>query len=118
MSSSSSELEDESERMCALLPSELEMCIFSWFPIMDQSELDDCSATPNSPGLLVGMLTAREEPTVGEELGDTGSARVEWCKLVAAREKSRPRDRRGRMLLGDAYVCEWSSLGETGALCP
>ena len=113
MSSSSSLLEEVSERMWALLPSELETCIFSWFPIMDQSELDDCSA-PKSPARRAGMFMARE-PTVGDEPGDTGSARVEWCRLVAAREKSRPRDRRGRML-GDAYVCEWSSLGDSGAL--
>lgn len=60
------------------------------------------------------MLMARE-PMVGEESGDAGSARVEWCRLVAAREKSRPRDRRGRMFVGEAYMCEWSSFGERGA---
>jgi hypothetical protein len=58
------------------------------------------------------MLMARE-PTVGEESGDAWSARVEWCRLVAAREKSRPRDRRGRMLEGEAYAC--SSFGDNGA---
>lgn len=35
---------------------------------------------------------------------------------MAAREKSRPRDRRGRMLVGDAYICEWSSFGEMGVV--
>lgn len=51
---------------------------------------------------------------VGEESGEDCSARVEWCKLVAAREKSRPRERLGSTLVGLPYVCEWSSLGERG----
>lgn len=54
-------------------------------------------------------------PIVGDESGDAWSARVEWWRLVAAREKSRPLDLRGRMFVGDAYVCEWSRLGESGA---
>jgi hypothetical protein len=54
-------------------------------------------------------------PMVGDESGLEASARVEWCRLVAAREKSKPRDRRGKILVGDAYVCAWSSLGESGA---
>lgn len=53
-------------------------------------------------------------PIVGEESGSAWSARVEWCKLVAAREKSRPRDLRGSMF-GEAYMCEWSSFGDSGA---
>ena len=47
------------------------------------------------------MFMARE-PMVGEESGEAWSARVEWCRLVAAREKSMPRDRRGKMLVGEA----------------
>ena len=47
MKSSGSELDDESEPMWVLLPRELEMCMRSWWlPIMDHSELDDCSAFP------------------------------------------------------------------------
>jgi len=42
------------------------------------------------------------EPMVGEESGSAGSAKVEWCKLVAAREKSRPRDLRGKIFVGEA----------------
>jgi hypothetical protein len=50
---------------------------------------------------------------VGDESGDD-SARMEWWRLVAAREKSKPRDRRGRIFVGEAYIWEWSSLGERG----
>jgi hypothetical protein len=39
---------------------------------------------------------------VGEESGEAWSARVEWWRLVAAREKSRPLDRLGRIFVGDA----------------
>lgn len=53
----------------------------------------------------------------GDESGDGCSARIEWWRLVAAREKSRPRERRGSRLVGEAKVCEceWSSLGDNGA---
>ena len=51
---------------------------------------------------------------VGEESGEDCSARVEWWRFVAAREKSRPRDRLGSTLEGEPYVCEWSSLGDKG----
>lgn len=73
--SSSSELLEESETRFAALPSELEMCIRSWLPIIDHSEFDDCSGGPYSPGLLPGMFIARP-PIVGEESGDD-SARIE-----------------------------------------
>lgn len=51
---------------------------------------------------------------VGEVSGDDCSASVEWCRFVAAREKSKPRDLRGSMLKGDPYVCEWSNFGDRG----
>lgn len=39
-------------------------------------------------------------PIVDDESGED-SARVEWCRLVQAREKSRPRERRGRTEPGE-----------------
>lgn len=100
--SSSSELEELSEATTFPLPTELEMFMRSWFPIMDHREFD-CS-NPKSPTLRPGMFMALPlpPPMVGEESGEDCSARVEWCRLVAALEKSRPRDRRGRMFVGDA----------------
>jgi len=68
MKSSPSELDDESESTWLLLPNELDMCIFSWLPIMDHSELEDCSI-PKSPFRLPGMFMARD-PMVGEESGE------------------------------------------------
>ena len=76
------------------------MFILSWFPIIDHSELDS-SGAPWSPRALFGMFMARP-PMVGDESGDDCSASIEWWRLVAAREKSRPLDRRGRMLVGEA----------------
>jgi len=87
--------------MLLALPSELEMIILSWFPIMDHSELDVSAAAACSPMGRPGMFMARP-PMVGDESGDDCSASVEWCRLVAALEKSRPRDRRGRMFVGEA----------------
>jgi hypothetical protein len=51
---------------------------------------------------------------VGEESGEDCSARVEWWRLVHARENSAPRDRRGRSEAGEAYVFRASSCGERG----
>ena len=63
------------------------------------------------------MATPRP-PIVGDDSGED-SASVEWCRLVQAREKSRPRDRRGRIEPGEVnlepYVCDGSSFGERGA---
>ena len=53
-------------------------------------------------------------PIVGEESGEDCSAKVEWWRFVAAREKSRPRDLLGSTLEGEPYVCEWSSFGDKG----
>jgi hypothetical protein len=53
-------------------------------------------------------------PMVGDESGEDFSAKVEWWRFVAAREKSRPRDLLGRTLEGEPYVCEWSSFGDKG----
>jgi hypothetical protein len=66
------------------------------------------------PFFLFGIFIALPE-MVGEESGLLAcSAKVEWCKFVAAREKSRPRDLLGRTLEGDPYVCEWSNFGDKG----
>lgn len=111
---SSSELEDESDGMIpGALPNEPERLIFSWLPMTDQSELDDCSVLLKSPLRRPGMFMPRP-PAVGLESGLGWSARVEWCRLVAAREKSSPLERRGRTFVGEAKTCEWSSLGLRG----
>lgn len=111
---SSSELDDESEgTIPGTLPSDPERHIFSCVPMTDHSELDDCSVPLKSPLLLPGIFTPRP-PIVGLESGLDWSASVEWCRCVAAREKSRPLDLRGRMFVGDAKTCEWSSLGLSG----
>lgn len=105
--SSPSELEDESEppgMWLVVLPTELDMCILSWLPIMDHRDVV-VSAGPKSPWRRApppGMFMAPRPPMVGDESGEDCSARVEWWRLVAAREKSRPRDLRGRALDGDA----------------
>jgi hypothetical protein len=39
--------------------------------------------------------------SAGDESGDDWSARVEWWRLVTAREKSMPRECRGSTLAGD-----------------
>lgn len=54
---------------------------------------------------------------MGEESGDDCSARVEWWRLVHAREKSRPREWRGSDVWGEAYDVNGSSCGDNGALC-
>lgn len=46
MRSSSSEVDDVSEHMCMVLPSEPARLDRSWFPITDHSEFDVCSAWP------------------------------------------------------------------------
>jgi hypothetical protein len=68
---------------------------------MDHSEDEVCSGPPPKMLLRLGMFMALP-PMVGDESGDDCSARVEWWRLVAAREKSRPRERRGRILVGEA----------------
>ena len=98
--SSSSEL-DESLAMACVLPSDPLTLSFSWLPMIDHNDDDVCSGPPKSPGRRPGMLIARP-PIVGDESGLDCSASVEWCRLVAALEKSRPRDRRGSMLVGEA----------------
>lgn len=111
---SSSELDDESDgTIPGALPNEPERLIFSWLPIADQSELDDCSVLLKSPLRRPGIFMPRP-PIVGLESELGWSARVEWCRLVAAREKSSPLERRGRTFVGEAKTCEWSSLGLSG----
>jgi hypothetical protein len=60
----------------AVLPTELEICMRSWLPIMDHSDVDVWSVPPYSARRL-GMFMARE-PTVGEESDDVWPASVEW----------------------------------------
>ena len=50
----------------------------------------------------------------GEESGDDCSARVEWWRLVQAREKSRPRECRGSEVTGEAKDVEMSNWGDNG----
>lgn len=101
--SSSSELDElsDAKAMWLLCPMEPETFIRSWLPITDQSEFDDCSV-PYSPMLRPGIFIALPPPIVGEVSGEDCSASVEWCRLVAALEKSKPRDRLGSMLVGEA----------------
>jgi len=120
MGSSHSELlAEESEPIIFMftLPKEPETVIRSAFAIVDQREpaLLWVSMLPGkcAPLLRFGMFIALPD-IVGDESGDDCSARVEWCKFVAAREKSSPRDRLGSTLVGDPYVCERSSFGERG----
>ena len=103
------------------LPTELERPDFSVNPAVDQSEL------PRDSGIFMfellgglnrfflgGIIIPPRVPTVGDESGDD-SARVEWCRFVAALEKpSIPLDRRGRTDEGEGYVAGHSGFGETG----
>ena len=120
MRSSSSELlPDESDPSMFTLPSELDTTILSAFAIVDHSELEllviDSELLEKwRPFFLLGMFIALP-PMVGDESGEDCSAKVEWWRFVAAREKSRPLDLLGRTLEGEPYVCEWSSFGDKGA---
>lgn len=90
------------------------------------------------PGIIAGESSAIELIDIlregmfiafcvvtGEESGSRCSARVEWCRLVQAREKSRPREWRGSEVAGlPVWLCdcmyEWmfvcSSCGLSGAV--
>lgn len=59
------------------------------------------------PGMFIALPVI-----VGDESGEDCSASVEWCRFVAAREKSRPRERRG--ITGEPYESVGSSFGERG----
>jgi len=101
-SSSSELLPDDSDPSILTLPRELETVIRSWLPRVDHKELElpAISTLPKFPLRRCGMFIARPV-IVGEESGEDCSARVEWWRLVAAREKSIPRDRLGITLDGD-----------------
>lgn len=110
VSISSSELDDEDpEYSMFTLPSELDGGGLSPPGL-------EAQAVGRSPPnwlflLLPGMFIARPV-IVGLESGLEWSANVEWCRLVAALEKSRPRDLRG--ITGEPYVSAASSFGERG----
>ena len=52
--------------------------------------------------------------TVGEDSGDDCSASVEWCRFVAALEKSMPLALRGRTEVGLVNTVGASGFGDTG----
>jgi len=78
--SSSEVLPEESEPIMFTLPSELEICIRSPFPIVDHKDAElMCSELREkcNPFFLFGMFIALP-PMVGEESGEDCSASVEW----------------------------------------
>ena len=108
----------------AELPTELDNPPLSPFVRVVQSELGmfrgdsgtlDASGGVNQP-FRPGIFTPRRPPTVGDDSGEDCSARMEWCKFVAAREKSSPRERRGSTDAGEGYAEEQSGFGDTGIL--
>ena len=80
---------------------------------LGESEICEGSGELKSP-LRAGIFTPRPAPIIGDDSGDDCSASVEWCRLVAALEKSMPLDRRGNTDAGDGYAAEQSSFGDTG----
>lgn len=91
------------------LDTELEIAVRSAGPDVEKGGTD---VDPREPRRW-GMATPRP-PIVGEESGED-SARVEWWRFVQAREKSNPRERRGRTEPGEPYIWDESSLGESGS---
>lgn len=59
-------------------------------------------------------MMPRLPPTVGDDSGDDCSASVEWCRFVAALEKSMPLALRGRTEVGLVNAVGASGLGDTG----
>lgn len=117
-SSSPEPLSDESEPSILILPSEPDTFTRSEVPMDDHKEFPLPLGEPVPPArcepfLLPGIFIALPA-NVGEASGEEGSARVEWWRFVAALEKSKPRDRLGKILAGDPYVSEGSSLGDRG----
>lgn len=83
-------------------------------------ELDTLLGDSGTLELLGGLLKRPlrdmkppRDPIMGEDSGED-SASVEWCRLVAAREKSNPLERRGKTEAADGYVAEVSGFGDTG----
>lgn len=77
------------------LDMELEMAVRSAGPDVENGGLEVAPGDPCRWGIAMPR-----PPTIGDESGED-SARVEWWRFVHAREKSRPRDRRGRTDPGD-----------------
>ena len=81
----------------------------------DSGLLKGCVGGLKSPLPLGGIMIPRLPPTVGDGSGDDCSASVEWCRFVAALEKSNPLARRGRSEVGLVNTEGGASnLGETG----
>ena len=103
------------------LPTELDKPDFSPPASAPHNEQDTLLGDSETAELLGGLLKSPlrdmnidREPTMGDDSGED-SARVEWCRLVAAREKSKPLDRRGNDAGGE-HVADDSGFGDTGSL--
>jgi hypothetical protein len=115
-STSSEELLDSSEPIMLMLPMELDGAILSPAPhtpcIFTFGELGSIELDRGRfDGILMPFCVS-----VGDESGEDCAGTVEWWRLVQAREKSAPRDRRGSSEAGEAaaYVLRASSCGERG----
>lgn len=95
VSSSSEELPEASEVMALVDPTERGIEAFSLAPEVDQlhddptlgeSKAMDIDELRRDGGIMGFWMS------VGDESGDDCSARVEWWRLVAALEKSMPRE--------------------------
>lgn len=93
--SSSSSLLLVSDSIIFTLDMELDIVARSAGPDVENGGTEVAPGDPRRWGIAMPR-----PPTVGDESGED-SARVEWWRLVQAREKSRPRDRRGRTDPGD-----------------
>ena len=109
----------ESYSITLELPTELDRPVLSAFAIVDQSEFGTLFGDSGTLGLLGGLkrplrgIIQPRDPTMGEDSGDD-SASVEWCRFVAALEKSIPRDLLGSTDEGEGYDAAVSGFGETG----
>lgn len=106
LASSSLSLDSLSDTIIFTLPTELLTVLLSC-PIWPQVMLaappimlgESSAILPRDilrPGMLSGLW-----PITGDESGSLCSARVEWCRLVQALEKSRPRECLGRLVAGE-----------------
>lgn len=112
---SSEELLESSDPSMLMLPTELEAAVLSpWCQAVCITELGESRTIMElERGLFEGILMLFWV-MVGDESGEDASGRVEWWRLVHARENSAPRDRRGSSEAGEAYVLRASSCGERG----
>lgn len=110
---SSSSLLLVSDSIMFTLDTELDTVVRSLGPDVENGCTADVDPIDPRRG---GMATPRP-PIVGDDSGDD-SARVDKCKFVHAREKSSPRDLRGRTDPGELNlepcVCDESRMGDSG----